>query len=381
MNLIDNKAGNILVVDDIEVNRKLVQHQMTVLGYNISQAENGLSALAQMKASPPDVLLLDINMPVMNGVEVIQHMKANPALANIPIVVISGITDIEKIAQCIELGADDYLIKPHDFRLLKARIENHIEKKKLRDREQSLVSRIEKYSLDLEGRVRQQVKEISDAQRAIIFAMSKLVESRDQETGMHLERVREYCKSLVSYLASHSKYESQINEDFIEDLYASSPLHDIGKVGIPDRILSKPGKLTPDERITMNSHTVIGSRTLEAVNERHPGNSFIAMGTEVTECHHEQWDGSGYPHGTKGEDIPLSARILALADFYDALTTDRPYRGALKHDQVREMILSQSNKHFDPCIVEAFVGIENEFIQTNSGVSDSNSAANVLLST
>lgn len=270
MNLIDNKAGNILVVDDIEANRKLVQYQMTVLGYNISQAENGLSALAQMKASPPDVLLLDINMPVMNGVEVIQHMKANPALANIPIVVISGITDIEKIAQCIELGADDYLIKPHDFRLLKARIENHIEKKKLRDREQSLVSRIEKYSLDLEGRVRQQVKEISDAQRAIIFAMSKLVESRDQETGMHLERVREYCKSLVSYLASHSKYRSQINPVFIEDLYASSPLHDIGKVSIPDRILSKPGKLTPDERITMNSHTVIGSRTLEAVNERHP---------------------------------------------------------------------------------------------------------------
>jgi len=367
---INKKSKNILIVDDIEAKRKLLQDQMKTLGYYITQAENGLSALAQMTLEPPDVVLLDINMPEMNGFEVIEQMKMNPVLHNIPIIVISALSDVEDIIRCIKLGADDFLTKPHNIDLLNARVENHIEKKELRDREQRLLMKIEEYNLNLEDKVRQQVKETGDAQRSVIFAMSKLVESRDQETGAHLERIREYCKLLVRKLATHQKFASQINEKFIEDLYASSPLHDIGKVGMPDRILLKPGKLTSEERKIMNSHTLIGAETLRAVDENHPGNSFIKMGIEITESHHEKWDGSGYPYGLKADKIPLSSRILSLADFYDALTTDRPYRKALEHSVVRDMIISEANKHFDPYIVDVFIEIENEFIHTNLSINE-----------
>ena len=367
---INKKSKNILIVDDIEAKRKLLQDQMKTLGYYITQAENGLSALAQMTLEPPDVVLLDINMPEMNGFEVIEQMKMNPVLNNIPIIVISALSDVEDIIRCIKLGADDFLTKPHNIDLLNARVENHIEKKELRDREQRLLMKIEEYNLNLEDKVRQQVKETGDAQRSVIFAMSKLVESRDQETGAHLERIREYCKLLVRKLATHQKFASQINEKFIEDLYASSPLHDIGKVGMPDRILLKPGKLTSEERKIMNSHTLIGAETLRAVDENHPGNSFIKMGIEITESHHEKWDGSGYPYGLKADKIPLSSRILSLADFYDALTTDRPYRKALEHSVVRDMIISEANKHFDPYIVDVFIEIENEFIHTNLSINE-----------
>jgi len=261
------------------------------------------------------------------------------------------------------LGAEDYLPKPFNATLLKARISASLEKKRLRDQEQEYRVYIERYNRNLEERVMRQVRQITSAQIATIFAMSKLAESRDPETGAHLERMREYCRLLSETLSHKKKYELIVDRQFIDNIYAASPLHDIGKVGVPDNVLLKPGKLDVPEWVVMKTHPIIGAETLRAVDRQHPGNNFIKTGIAIAEFHHERWDGSGYPYGLKGERIPLEARILALGDVYDALTSRRCYKEPFTHERTREIILEGAGQHFDPEIVEAFLEMESEFIR------------------
>ena len=194
----------------------------------------------------------------------------------------------------------------------------------------------------------------------MIFSLAKLAESRDQETGKHLERMREYSRALAMELMRWEKFEKTIDAQFVELIYLTSPLHDVGKVGIPDAVLLKPGKLTPEEFDVMKRHTLIGGETLLASAEAHPEASFLKMALDIALKHHEKWDGSGYPFGLKGEEIPLSARIVALADVYDALTTKRVYKPAFAHEAATDIIRQTSGKHFDPDLVEAFFNIENQ---------------------
>ena len=215
------------------------------------------------------------------------------------------------------------------------------------------------------------MEQISSAQLATIFAMSKLAESKDPDTGAHLERMREYCKAISLYLSRQPSYASLVDSTFVSSIYAASPLHDIGKVGIPDNILLKPGKLTDDEWQVMKQHPVIGANTLRAVHGQYPDNALIRIGIEIAECHHEKWDGSGYPYGLKGDAIPLSARILALADVYDALTSERCYKDAFDHKICRETIIASKNQHFDPVVVDAFLAIEGEFRKIRDEFRDS----------
>jgi putative two-component system response regulator len=219
-------------------------------------------------------------------------------------------------------------------------------------------------------RVRQQVKQITSTQMATIFAMSKLAESRDPETGAHLERMREYCKVLSEFLSKTQGHNSYIDQTFIDNIYAASPLHDIGKVGILDNVLLKAGPLDDEEWKLMKQHPIIGAETLRAVDSQHPGNEFIKTGIAIALYHHEKWDGSGYPHGLKGTDIPLEARILALGDVYDALTSKRCYKEAFSHEKSREIIMQSNDAHFDPAIVDAFLNIEDEFIRIRSFYQD-----------
>ncbi len=195
-----------------------------------------------------------------------------------------------------------------------------------------------------------------------IFALAKLAASRNLETGEHLQRMCEYSKVLSEKLRLLPKYASVIDEDFIRNIYAASPLHDIGKVAIPDRILLKTDKLTEEEYAIMKTHPIIAGKTLREVDQQHPGNDFVRVGIEIAESHHERWDGNGYPYGLAGEDIPLAGRILALGDVYDAHISKRVYKEAFSHAKSREIILSGSGKDFDPDIVEAFVSSEDEFI-------------------
>jgi len=219
----------------------------------------------------------------------------------------------------------------------------------------------------LETKVEKRTREVRKIQHVTIFALARLAESRDQDTGDHLNRMRKFSYMIAKRLAKTKTYKGYIDKKYVNNIYHSSPLHDIGKVGISDTILLKPGKLTLDEFELMKNHTVIGGKTLEDAEKqlKYKTKSFLAMGKNIAYCHHEKWDGSGYPFGLKGTEIPLSARIVALADVYDALTSKRVYKDAISHEVAKDMIVQGRNKHFDPQIVDTFLMLEHIFKETN----------------
>ncbi len=359
----DQHHGTILVVEDNPVNLSLAVQLLQAQGQSVLTAESGDEAMEVLGREPVDLVLLDIVMPGMDGFEVLRQMESSRTLRHLPVVVVSSLEATDSAVRCIEMGAMDYLTKPFNPVLLNARVQACLDKKALHDREL-------RYQEELERRVRAQVREITMAQLSAIFSMSKLAESKDPETGAHLERMREYCRLIAAYMVKAGLSLEGLDEQFVDTIYAASPLHDIGKVGIPDRVLLKPGKLTDDEWDLMRSHTIIGGSTLRATEERHPGSAFVRMGIEISEGHHEKWDGSGYPRGLVGEQIPLSARILALGDVYDALTSKRVYKEAFSHDKSREIILGGRGAHFDPQVVDTFLALEREFIDVRSRFTD-----------
>ena len=365
-----SKTTSILVIDDNLLNIETITRRLERDGFHTFKAESGAQAFKILDNFIIDLILLDVMMPEMDGYEVLERLKRAEKWQHIPVVMVSALEEEESVVRCIEAGADDYLTKPVNSVLLRARVNNSLNKKRLYDRDKQYQNELECYNQQLKHKVEMQVKEITSAQMAMIFATSKLAESKDPETGAHLDRMRIFCKILSEYLAKSIRFKELITQEFIECIYTASALHDIGKVGILDSILLKPGKLSDKEWDIMRTHTTIGANTLRAVVKKHPGNSFIRMGIEIAESHHEKWDGSGYPHGLKGEDIPLSARILALADVYDALTSMRCYKEAYSHEKSREIIVEGAGNHFDPQVVEAFLNCEDQFIRVKKEFKD-----------
>lgn len=357
----EKPRGDVLIVEDSPIIRKLVVDQVSKLGHNTREAENGRVGLERMREKAPDAVILDLMMPEVSGQEVLLAMRADPALKQVPVIIVTALGDMDKIIYCIEHGADDYMQKPFRAPILKARLEAVIERKRMHDREIELQQQLSEHNARLEERVRAQVKEITAAQTGAIFAMCKLSESRDLDTGQHLERVREFCRLLARRYIARPENAARVTPTFVEDIFIASPLHDIGKVGVPDMILNKPGKLTDSEFELMKTHSAIGAEVLRDVNEQHPGNTFLAMGIEITRHHHEKWDGSGYPDQLKGEAIPVAARITALADVYDALTHPRCYKPAFSHEDSARIIFDGSGKHFDPSVVALFKDSLPEF--------------------
>ncbi len=351
-----HKDFNILVVDDTLANLKLLTEMLQEQGYIIRPARNGKAALKAAAKDPPDLILLDINMPEMNGYEVCQKIKADEHLKDIPILFISALEETADKLKAFSVGGLDYISKPFEFKEVNARVETHL--------------KLHQFQIQLERLVQDQVKEIHNSQMSTIFALAKLAESRDDDTGKHIEHVQMFCKSLVVKLGETSKYKRSINKKYIDNLYHANPLHDIGKVGISDNVLLKPGKLTAEEFEIIKTHTTIGSQTLEYVSVSYPNNAFINLGIEIARSHHEKWDGSGYPDGLKGEDIPLSARIMAVSDVYDALRSKRPYKEAFPHKKSVEIISKDSGSYFDPEIVKAFLEIEGEFKKIHESLED-----------
>ena len=292
-------------------------------------------------------------MPEMDGFETIKHLKANPHTCKIPVIFLTAYSSSEIEARGFEYGAVDFIIKPFAKSSMLHRIETHLQ--------------LYAYQQHLE----EVVEELEDS---IVTSFCKLIGCRDCETGEHVERTRKYVKLLAEELQRESKFQDILDEGYIEKLVRSAPLHDIGKIGISDAVLLKPDQLTPVECEKMKQHTIVGAEILEKIIEITPSQNYLNIGKEIAGSHHEWYDGSGYPYGLKGEKIPLSARIMAVADVYDALISHRIYREAMSHEMACDIIIMGRGKQFDPVIVDAFINIKNEFYnvaeQIKEGIQD-----------
>ena len=293
-------------------------------------------------------------MPGMDGYEVCRHLKNDERLKEIPVIYLSALTGTKDKVKAFEQGGVDYIEKPFQLEEVRARVDMHL---KFHDFQKKLATS----NKNLNQVVEEKIKEISESQMATIFALAKLAEFRDDDTGTHLERVQKFCKLLAMHICNDSSCSTSVDAAFVENIYHASPLHDIGKVGISDAILLKPGKLTLEEFELMKQHTVLGAQTLETARNQYPRNAFINMGIDVARSHHERWDGTGYPDGLTGIEIPLSARIMAVADVYDALRSKRCYKEAFTHETSRDIILQGRGTQFDPAVVDAFIALEHKF--------------------
>ena len=354
----------ILIVDDSPEAVEVLSNALPK-NYKRQVALSGDKAIKLLEKSEvlPDLILLDVMMPVMDGYEVCRRIKQDERFKEIPVIYLSSLSDTKDKVKAFKNGGVDYIEKPFQFEEVRARVDMHL-------RLRFFQKELEKHNTNLKKMVEDQVKEISESQMATIFAMAKLAESRDNDTGAHLIRIQVFCRLLAKKLQVNSIYQDKIDADYIDNLEKASPLHDIGKVGIKDAILLKPGKLTQDEFEEMKKHTTIGADTLEEVYQKYPANYFIKTGIEIAKSHHEKWDGSGYPEGLSGEKIPLAARIMAMADVFDALHSKRVYKEAYSDEKTKAIIVTGRGKHFDPLIADAFLELEQDFDNTYAAFTD-----------
>ena len=348
------QRDTIMVVDDTPENLVLLSRILQPEGYKVMTLPDGRRAIEAIHARQPDLILLDIMMPGMDGYQVCEALKADPATAAIPIIFISALSEPLDKVKAFDTGAVDYITKPFNVMEVKSRVGVHLDLSFLQ-------KELEYYNARLEERVREQVEELSKGHLALITAMSKLASVRDSETGDHIERTRRLCRLLAKLLSTTPAFEAVIDESFIENIYNASPLHDIGKVAISDRILLKEGEYLPEEFEEMKTHTTIGKEYLSQALAKSPGNKYLRMGMEIAGNHHEKWDGSGYPTGLSGEAIPLSARIMSLVDVYDALRSKRSYKEAFSHETAMEIIRKDRGTRFDPVILDLFLEHHAEF--------------------
>ena len=342
----------VLIVDDTPENLTIMNGLLKDT-YRTKVANSGERALKLAAAQPkPDLVLLDIMMPEMDGYEVCRRLKADAATHEIPVIFLTAKTQVEDESRGFEVGCVDYITKPISPPIVLARVRTHLALKAaadfLRDKNAYLAAEVAR-----------RTKQISIVQDVTIMAMASLAETRDQETGNHIRRTQHYVRLLALELRKQPKFAAVLDDATIELLFKSAPLHDIGKVGIPDAILLKPGKLTPEEFEVMKTHTKFGRDAIVAAEALlDEPVSFLEYAREIAYSHQEKWDGTGYPEGLAGERIPLSARLMAVADFYDALISRRVYKPTFPHEKAVEIIREGHGKHFDPEVVDGFLAIQ-----------------------
>jgi putative two-component system response regulator len=356
----DNPLGlterrTVLVVDDTPENLSVMSGLLRDT-YKVKIAPNGERALAiAMAGEKPDLILLDIMMPGLDGYEVLRRLQAHPGTRDVPVIFLTSMSETEDEKFGLDLGAVDYITKPANPAIVLARVRNQLQLKAARDF-------LNDQNAYLEREVEKRTREVVAVQDVTIRALASLAETRDNETGNHIRRTQNYVKALSIKLKHHPRFSAELGDASIESLYKSAPLHDIGKVGIPDRILLKPGRLNDAEFEIMKTHATLGYEALVQA-EKGMGfeSDFLRYAKEIAYAHQEKWDGSGYPQGLRGDAIPLSARLMAVADVYDALISMRVYKKALTHEKAIEIIAEGRGKHFDPEIVDAFLSITDEF--------------------
>ena len=331
MNNAKDSKPTLLLVDDESANLQVLRHTLQK-DYRLLFAKDGKTALGVVQKDLPDLILLDIMMPGMSGYDVCRQLKSNAETANVPVIFVTALSESSNEEMGLEIGAVDYISKPFNPSIVLARVRTHL----------SLVS----------------TQEVINTRLQIVQCLGAAAEYKDNETGLHVIRMSHFSK-ILALACGYCEHAA-------EELLHAAPMHDVGKIGIPDAILQKPGKLTPDEWAVMSQHPVIGAKI---IGEHSKG--LLQTAATIALYHHEKWDGSGYPHGLAGEQIPHVARIVALADVYDALTSVRPYKRAWSVDEALDLIKSQSGKHFDPNLVEVFIKCLPEILKVQQRWADS----------
>ena len=350
----------ILVVDDTPDNLTLMSGLLRD-HYKVKVANHGDRALKiAMTDDPPDLILLDIMMPEIDGYEVCRRLKQEPRTRDIPVIFLTAKTDVKDETLGLELGAVDYLTKPISPPIVLARVKTHLALKSasdfLRDKNDYLEQEVER-----------RTREVVAIQDVTIHVVTSLAETRDNETGNHIRRTQFYIRALAEKLRDHPRFADYLNDRTIEMLFKSAPLHDVGKIGIPDRILLKPGRFTPEEFDLMKTHTTLGYNAIEIAEKRLGIKmDFLQTAKEIALSHQEKWDGSGYPQGLAGDAIPVSARLMAVADVYDALISRRVYKDGMPHEAAIKIMQEGRGSHFDPDMLDAFLDIQDE-IRTIAG--------------
>lgn len=337
----------IMIVDDIVDNIRVAIGHLQSLKCQITYATNGKDALERAQSNLPDLILMDVMMPEMDGFEAVKKLKNHTQLSKVPVIFLTAKTDVDDIKKGFECGGVDYIAKPFDGGELTSRVKTHLE--------------LSMYRKSLEVQVEARTQEIESLKNVIIEAMGGLAEYRDNETGQHIKRTQLYIKALCEALMEKEAYPETITPEYIQLFFKSAPLHDIGKVGIRDVVLLKPGKLTAEEFENMKYHAKFGEDVITKLIEKSGPTGFLDLAKEIAGGHHEKWDGSGYPKALKGEKIPLSARIMAVADVYDALVSKRIYKPAFSHEDALKLIKEGKGTHFDPTLVDILCEIEEEF--------------------
>ncbi len=360
----------VLVVDDVPDNLTVLSDLLSP-HYQVLVANSGQRALQLAQApQPPDLVLLDVMMPDMDGYQVFQRLHDNMATRGIPVIFVTGMDTPDDELHGLEAGAADYIAKPIVPPVLLARVRTQLELKQARDL-------LRDKNCRLEAEVDRRMAENELIQTVSIRALARLAETRDSETGNHILRTQSYVRELALALRSHPRFAATLTGKYIRLLERSAPLHDIGKVGIPDAVLLKPGALTADEWTIMKTHAAIGGEAMaQAERDAAKPVEFLSLAKEIARSHHERWDGSGYPDGLQGEAIPLSARIMAVADVFDALISPRVYKKAMPHAQARDIIAAGRGLHFDPDVADAFLGVFDRLSAIAHQYSDETEAGN-----
>ncbi len=345
-----SKKIKVLVVDDEDRNLRLMNLLLTSFGYDVLTASNGKEALEKVHDIPPDVILLDIMMPKIDGFEVTRQLKKEEETKIIPIVMVTALNEVEDRVKALEAGADDFLNKPVDKTELRARVQSLVKVKAYNDHMRNYQKELEAEVAKRTIQLRQALKKLKEVSLESICHLCRAAEYKDENTGDHIKRMSHYASAVARKMG--------LNKQTVENLLYTAPMHDAGKIGIPDHILLKPGKLNDKEWEIMKQHTIIGAQILAGSDAK-----FIKLAQTIALTHHEKWDGSGYPKGLKGSKIPLVGRIAAIADVFDALTSKRPYRmKPFSLEEAFNYIKEERGRHFDPEVVDAFFAAKDEIL-------------------
>lgn len=363
MSIEETSRHTILVVDDTPANLNLLSSLLKD-SYRVKVANNGKKALELANASPPDLVLLDIMMPEMDGYEVCRLLKADERTRKIPVIFLTAKTEIEDEELGFAVGAVDFIHKPISPPIVSARVKTHLEIKSWQDF-------LQNQNGWLQQQVEKRLSEINHLQYATICVMTSMAEFRDETTGNHIRRTQNYVLMLAKKMSSLPHYQALLTPSYIEQMSKSAPLHDIGKIAIPDEILLKKGKHTPAEFAIMKTHAQRGLDMLKRAGDyMGEQGEFLTLAMEIAGSHHEKWDGTGYPNGLKGKAIPLSARLMAIADVFDALLARRPYKEPMSAAETTAIILAGRGTHFDPEVVDAFTAIKADMFYVASKLAD-----------